>query len=348
MNKEKLISTFNQVRSTRIFSILILLGSWFVLYQIYDWVKTESTDNAYVEADISSVSSEINGVISEVLVQENTIVEQGQIIAKINQEEFTTKFGKATAALKGAEHDIQSIEGNIRLAQIEKERAKEEFEFAEASYKVAQSEFNRVKALQKENFASVQKLDNAEIAFEKAKNAFSQSKLNMEIANEKLALLETQKLSAEAKVAGAAQENKEAERALKNTVIISPIGGMIGNSFIRVGNYVRAGVPLFSVVPIDKLYVKANFKETQIEKFKPGMNAAFTIDSFPGVKFKGKLRNISPATGAKFSLLPPANATGNFTKIVQRVPVLIDFEVPDELKGKIVPGMSTIVKVRID
>lgn len=156
----------------------------------------------------------------------------------------------------------------------------------------------------------------------------------MQLSAEKLALLEIKRLAAISKHTIALQERNLAKSELDNTEIRSPISGMVGNSSLREGNYVRAGGVLFSVVPLDKLYVKANFKETQISKFKPGMNAEIIIDSESGEKIVGIVRSISPATGAKFSLLPPANATGNFTKIVQRVPVLIDFSMPKNIKDR--------------
>lgn len=342
------MSALTRLRSSKLFSIIVLIASWYVLYQGYLWLITESTDNAYIEADISIVSSEVNAAITEVYVKENTMVEAGQIIAKLDESEYKALFDKAVSHVEGARHDIEIIEAQIKLAKIEQGKALEDFEFAEANNKVAQTDFKRITELKKDKYASAKRLDDSEIAFEKAKTEFSQSKLNLEMAAEKLSLLEVQRLAASAKLAVLEQEKKLAERAVSHTTLRAPISGMIGNSSLRKGNYVRAGVPLFSVVPMNQLYIKANFKETQISKFTPGMNADFTIDSEPGYKFTGKIRNISPATGAKFSLLPPANATGNFTKIVQRVPVLIDFDIPEKLEGKLVPGMSTIVTVKVD
>ena len=320
----------------------------YTLYAVYEWSRIESTDNAYVEADISNVSPEVNGVIREIFVQENTNVKTGHVIAKINDEDYLSSYEKTVAACEGARHDIGIIEQDIALAKIEQVKALEAFEFAEANYKISGTDFSRIKELSKENFASKKRLDDTEITWEKAKNEYSQAKLNMQVAVEKLGLLEIKKLAAVATLNKLIQEKNLTERALDNTNIKSPIDGVIGNSSLKIGNYVRTGVMLFSVVPLDKLYIKANFKETQISKFTPGMKAILEFDSKPGTKIIGNIRNVAPATGAKFSLIPPANATGNFTKIVQRIPVIIDFEIPEELKDKIVPGMSTVVKIRTD
>ena len=319
----------------------------FLVYEIYIWSKTQYTDNAYIEAEISNVSAEVSGIIDKIFVEENNQVKSGQIVAKIKDDDYRANYEKALATLDGAKRDIEIIEQNIKLAQIEQVKTQESFEFAEANLKLTQVDYNRIQALSKDNYASKQKLDSAEMALEKAKNEFSQAKLNMQTSDEKLALLEIQRLSSVAKHITIKQEAILAIRNLDNTSISSPIDGIFGNSSLKLGNYIRAGVVLFAVVP-EKLYVKANFKETQITNFKAGMQATMSFDSEPDHKIIGYIRNISPATGAKFSLLPPANATGNFTKIVQRVPVSIDFEIPKDLIGKLTPGMSTIVRIRTD
>lgn len=325
-------------------AIILLL----LVYKIYVWVNTQSTDNAYIEADISSVSSEVGGVIDKVLVKENNLVKAGQVIAQINASDYKAKYEQAEAALDGALRDIEMIEQNIKLAVINQNKATESYEFAEEDFKIKEIDFKRISELSKDNFASKKNLDNTKIAYEKAKSGLSQAVLDMQTSKENVALLEIKKLAAIAKSINALQQRNLAKRALNNTNIRSPIDGIIGNSSLRDGNFITPGVVLFSVVPIDKLYVKANFKETQISKFKPGMKVKIEIDSESGIAIEGIIRNVSPATGSKFSLLPPANATGNFTKIVQRVPVIIDFIAPDEIKDKIVPGMSTLTSIRVD
>jgi membrane fusion protein, multidrug efflux system len=332
----------------KLIAVVALLCVVLITYKIYVWANTQSTDNAYIEADISSVSSEVGGVIDKVLVKENNFVKAGQLIAQINDADYLAGYEKAEAALDDSIRNIEMIVQNIKLAVINQSKTAESNEFAEENFKIAEIDFQRISELSKDNFASKKNLDNAKIAFEKAKSELSQAILDMQTSKENIALLEIKKLSAIAKSSTALQERNLAKRALDNTNIRSPIDGIIGNSSLRDGNYIRPGMVLFSVVPIDKLYVKANFKETQISKFKPGMVASIIIDSESGIKIQGTIRNVSPATGSKFSLLPPANATGNFTKIVQRVPVIIDFIPPDMIKSKIVPGMSTITSIRID
>lgn len=333
----------------KILTIIIIgcLITSFLGYVVYNWLHTETTDNAYIEAEISNVSAEISGVISEIMVEENVAVKKDQVIAKINDKDYAANFEKAKIALEAGQRNIEIIEKNINLARIESAKAQETLEFTEANLKFAKVDFNRTKALSKDNFASKQKLDASEIALERAKNEFDQARLNVLTSNEKLALLDVERLAAIANQDKIKQEVILAQRALDNTCLKAPIDGIFGNSALKIGTYVRAGSPLFAIVP-EKLYIKANFKETQVSKFVPGMKATVEFDSKPGYKITGYIRNIAPATGAKFSLLPPANATGNFTKIVQRIPVFIDFQIPEELHGRLTPGMSSLVSVRID
>lgn len=348
MNKaiESLTDKFNSYRYAKHVSVAAALVFLFFTYEIYVWAITQSTDNAYVEADISSVSCEVTGVIDKVLVKENNVVEANQIIAKIKDDDHKANFNKAEAALDGSKRDVEIIEQNIRLSNIDQQKSDEAYQFAVESFRISEIDYRRIQTLSKDNFASKKNLDNTKILYEKAKSELAQAEFNMQTSKENLTLLEIKRFAAIAKYNTASSELDLAKRALDNTTIRSPIRGMIGNSSLREGNYVRAGTVLFSVVPIDELYIKANFKETQISKFKQGMRVQILVDSEKGEKIEGEIRNVSPATGSKFSLLPPSNATGNFTKIVQRVPVIIDFQVPERIKNKIVPGMSVFVKVR--
>lgn len=331
-----------------VFSIIVLILSWLLLHKAYIWMNTETTDNAYVEVDITSVSSEISGIIEEILVLENTPVEKGQVIAKISDTIYKAQYQKALSSLQSSQYGLYAIETKIKLAALEKDKAQDDLEFAQTNYKIASADYVRTKELSKDKFASKQKLDASEIAYEKAKTTLAQAKVNLAISTEKLALLEVEKLTASAALSVAEQEKIMAEYDLDNTLIKAPVDGYVGGSFLRLGNYVHAGTPLFKLVPFNKMYVKANFKETQISKFTPDSIIEIEFDSIPGQSVKGTLRNISPATSAQFSLLPPFNASGNFTKIVQRVPVIIDFDMDDSIKGKIKPGLSAVIKVTKD
>jgi len=329
---------------------LIACSLFFGSNILYVWINTESTDNAYVEADISIVSPEVSGVITEILVQENTLVKKDQIIARIKKHDFISHAQKAEAMLEQAESKINIIDQDIVLAMIDQLNAKEDLDFAKTNHTLTEVNYNRVTKLNLDNFVSQKARDDTEIAFEKAKTALSQAELMIQKTDEHLILLDEKRKSALSDLKAIREEKAIADRALEHTDLKSPISGIFSNSGVKVGNYARAGVSLFSVVPMDGLYIKANYKETQVAKFKPGMQVHVTFDSLKDFSVIGTIRNISPATGSKFSLIPPQNATGNFTKIVQRVPVTIDFKIPEALQDKviIVPGMSVVTKVRID
>ena len=225
--------------------ITVAVITCFLIYRVYIWTKTQYTDNAYLEAEISSVSSEVSGIISEILVEENNKVTHGQIIAKIKDDDYRANYEKTLATLEGAKRDIEIIDQNIKLAQIEQTKAKESLEFAETNLKFTQVDYNRIQALSKDNYASKQKLDSTEIALEKTKNEFSQAKLNMQSRQEKLALLELQRLSSIAKHTTTAQEVILAKRNLDNTLIRSPIDGTVGNSSLKLGNYINFASNLY-------------------------------------------------------------------------------------------------------
>jgi len=316
-------------------------------YKIYIWSHTQSTDNAYLDADVSLVACEINGVVKNVLIKDNQKVSCGDIIAEINDEDFQSNLAKAEADMSAATHAIEVIDQQILIEQINLEKNKELQALTKSSLDITETDYKRSSELSRDNYMSKKLLDNARITYEKARSEYSQRTLDVQVNEQNLLSNSKQKLAKQSTLESLVQAKNLATRALENTKVRAPVDGMLANSSLKVGNYVRSGVVLFAVVP-HTLYVKANFKETQVAKFKGGMTAELKFDSAPKVRVIGKIRNISPATGSKFSLLPPDNATGNFTKVVQRVPVLIDFELPAGFDGNLMPGMSTLVDIRTD
>lgn len=319
----------------------------YICYKIYIWSNTQSTDNAYLEADVSLVSCEINGTVKSVSVSDNQKVSCGDIIAEINDEDFIANLAKAEADVNAAAHDIEVIDQKILIEQINLQKNKELQTLAKTNLDITETDYKRSTDLSRDNFVSKKLFDNARITYEKARSEYNQRTLDVQISEQNLLSNNKQKLAKQSALVSLTQIVNLQARALTNTKIKAPIDGMLANSSLKVGNYVRSGVVLFAVVPRN-LYVKANFKETQVAKFKHGMIAELKFDSASKYKVIGKIRNISPATGSRFSLLPPDNATGNFTKVVQRVPVLIDFELPENFNANLVPGMSTLVDIRTD
>jgi membrane fusion protein, multidrug efflux system len=341
MNNDFLIK-IKQNKYIRYLGVLVFL---YLCYGIYVWSNTETTDNAYIDADIAMVSPEISGVIKEVLVGENSNVEYNQVVAVVDDADYKATYAKAVAALNGGEEDVKIATQNIAIAKINLEKSNSGLISAKTNYELASVDYQRMLDLNKDKFASQKLLDNAKSKYEETKSTYSQAVLDVESDTKNLLLLDAQKAAREAAYAGLVQAKNLAERDLNNTRLKSPIVGVIANtnSSLVIGNYVQPGVILYSIVP-RKLYIRANFKETQIVKIKTGMRATLKFDALPGKKIQGIVRNFSPATGSKFTLLPPDNATGNFTKIVQRLPIIIDFEIPEG--ANLGPGMSAIVSIK--
>ncbi|WP_375330854.1 HlyD family secretion protein [Candidatus Tisiphia endosymbiont of Oplodontha viridula] len=344
-----MLKIFEQYKShpfAKYFLILFGVIVVYLAYHIYIWSHTESTDNAYIEADISSVSSEISGVIKNVFISDNMRVKKGDLIAEIDDQDYKSRLASLEASIKASIKNIEIIEQKTLIAQISLELCQEVVDSASTNLEINSVDYIRTQELNKEKFASKKTLDESKMSFTKAKTDYNQAKLNLQIAQQNLLLLALQKTAEEEKMKGLLEDKNIVARSLVNTQIIAPVDGIVANSSLQVGNFINLGRVLFFVVQDEQMYVKANFKETQIAKLQPKQKVKLQFDSLPKKIIYGRIRNISPATGSKFSLIPTDNATGNFTKIVQRIPVLIDFETPKDITSNLIPGMSAIVSVR--
>lgn len=344
------LSKLQQHRYYKQILILTAIALLYLMRSLYVWVNTQSTDNAYVDGEISLISSNVSGNVTDVFTQENTHVSVGQIIAKIDEREYKWDRDIKFADFQAANLNSKSLEHRISKTQMVFEQKKKELETAEAEFAVKKKSFARTKELSYDKFASKHNFDSASLELEKAENNLLNAKLSVEIAKEDLSILDLDKKTADTQLEKCKAALELAEKKLQDTNIVAPISGVVSNYnlFIKKGSFINISAPLFSIVPLDKIYIRANFKETQLAQIAAKMEASILIDAHKGEVIKGKVRSISPASGSKFSLLPQDNATGNFTKIVQRIPVIIDLDIPDHLKDRIFPGMSATVKIRVD
>jgi membrane fusion protein, multidrug efflux system len=281
------------------------------------WART---DNAYVAGHIHTVSSRVIGTVSEVLVAENQSVAAGAVLARLDRRDLEVQRQQAQAALAQAE--------------AQQDQARAEVIRLEALTTRAQLEFARTEELYHAQTSSKQEFDNAKASLDAARAAVN-------AARAAVASVAAAKLAAVASLTNT-------ELQLSYTEIVAPAAGRIGKKNVEVGNRVAAGQALLAVVS-PEVWVVANFKETQLAHMQPGQAATLSIDSVPGRTFAGRVESLSPASGAQFALLPPDNATGNFTKIVQRVPVKIVFDA-ESLRGvedRLGPGMSAVVRVKV-
>jgi membrane fusion protein, multidrug efflux system len=299
----------------------------------------QTTDDAYVKADSTIVAPKVSGYIAEVAVTDNQPVKAGQLLARIDDRDFRTALDQAHADVAASEAAVHNLDAQIELQQPLIEQQAAEVDAAEANLKFAQQERTRYDDLMKTGSGTVQRAQQTDAALRASDAQLQQGKAALIAAKKKLEVLDTQRAQAVAQLAHARAVEQQAALNLSYTEITAPVDGTVGARTLRVGQYVQAGTQLMAVVPLEAVYVVANYKETQLTHVRNGQPVELIVDSFPGQKLLGHVDSLSPASGLEFALLPPDNATGNFTKVVQRVPVKIVLD-DQSLTGLLRPGMS--------
>jgi membrane fusion protein (multidrug efflux system) len=299
----------------------------------------ESTDDAYVKADSTIIAPKVSGYISEVLVADNEKVKVGQLLARIDDRDFKAALGQAHADVAAADAAVKNLNVQIELQEPLIQQQAAEVDAAEANLKFAREEQARYDGLMKSGSGTVQRAQQTDAALRAQTAQLLQGKAGLAAANKKVEVLSTQRAQAVAQLDHARAVEQQAALNLSYTQITAPVDGTVGARTLRVGQYVQAGTQLMAVVPLDQVYVVANFKETQLTHMRNGEPVELRVDSFHATTLKGHVDSLSPASGLEFALLPPDNATGNFTKIVQRVPVKIVID-DQTLKSLLRPGMS--------
>jgi len=299
----------------------------------------ESTDDAYVKADSTIIAPKVSGYIGEVLVGDNQPVKAGQLLARIDDRDFRAALAQAGADVAAAEAAVRNLDAQIALQQPLIEQGTADVAAAEATLKFAQEEQARYDGLMKSGSGTIQRAQQTDAALREKTAQLQHGKSGLLAAQKKVDVLTTEQAKAIAQLDRARAVAQQAALNLSYTRIAAPVDGTVGARSLRVGQFVQAGTQLMAVVPLDAVYVVANFKETQLTNVRNGQPVEIRIDSFHGATLKGHVDSLSPASGLEFALLPPDNATGNFTKIVQRVPVKIVLD-DHSLKGLLRPGMS--------
>ena len=305
----------------------------------------QSTDDAYVQSDVSLISPKVEGYIKKVRVADNQEVAEGAVLFVIDDRDFKAKVAQAEAAVATEEAILATYESRLKLQQSMIEQAAATVNSAEADLARDQQDYKRYSALLSTDFASRQRFEQAEADARKGEAAVAKSRAGFAAEQNQLAVLRSQQREEQAKLQQARANLQLAQNDLDNTVIRAPISGVAGNRAGQVGQYVKAGTQLLSLVPLPRVYVTANFKETQLTHMRPGQLAEVAVDAYPDLTLEGRVESFAPASGAQFSLLPPDNATGNFTKIVQRVPVRIALPADSRLAGLLRPGLSVTVTI---
>jgi membrane fusion protein (multidrug efflux system) len=305
----------------------------------------QTTDDAYVGGDVTLIAAKVPGYITDVAVTDNQQVHVGDVLIRIDDRDYRAALAKAEGAVAAQEALLANLDArqNLQLATIAE--AKAAAAAVNADTVRAHDDQVRYANLVAKSAVSIQSSQKADADYKQSLANGEKAKAGVLAAQRQLDVIATQKLQAQAALAQAIAERDLARINLGHTELRAPVDGTIGNRRARVGVYAGNGGQLLSIVPSKGLWIDANFKEGQLAKMKPGMRAAIVADVLPGKVFHGRIESLSPATGAQFSVLPPENATGNFTKIVQRVPVRIVLDEEDAKLGVLRPGLSVEAEV---
>ncbi|WP_386068684.1 HlyD family secretion protein [Tahibacter sp. UC22_41] len=329
------------------------------------WIVTPksavSTDNAYVQADSSVIAPKVRGLVAEVLVRHNQRVSRGDALVRIDAEEFDAKAAAANATLLNAQAQQQSARAALVSLDAEEKLAASNVRAAQATIRSMDAQSERAKA-DRRRFEDLvgtgavarRDADQYRAAALSATADADKSRAELDVSRHRAAVTQAKRLTLEAGVAQADAAVAAAQAALDlarqdqaHAVIRAPIDGVVGDRQVEPGDYVQPGSRLLTIVPVDALYIVANFKETQTDRMLPGQRATIAVDALPGQTLRGEVESFAPGSGSQFSLLPFEPGTGNFTKIVQRVPVRIRFSAGQPALAALRPGLSTTVTVAL-
>ncbi len=363
--EEEMEGTMNNKRkkiAAIVFSAIAIIGALILFFYIRYKSTHITTDNAYVEGFIHIVSSKASGTVVVIHVKDNQYVKKGDLLLEIDPADYEVKVKEAEAALEAERKKLNEISSRIEAAgkQLEQaiaglEAAKANLELQRANFSQAELDYRRADALFKKEAISRAQYDRAKTAYEVAQ---AQLRAAEEQVRQAQSSIETQRAllrQAEAlrplQFANIKQKEALLEAAMlkhQYTKIYAPSDGYITKKSVEVGNLIREGQPLMAVVPLQNIWIAANYKETQLEKVRPGQRVKIKVDTYPGKVFWGRVDSIMAGTGAVFSLFPPENATGNYVKVVQRIPVKIVLEEGTDREHILRVGMSVVTTVLVE
>lgn len=305
----------------------------------------EDTDDAYVGADTTVISAKVPGYISEVAVVDNQFVKAGDLLARIDVRDYQAALAKTDGAVAAQRARLANLDAVELLQQAIINQAKAQIDARSAEAQRALNDRVRYQTLVSSQAVSVQSAQRVEATWKTAQADRAHAEAGLLAARQQLAVIGTQREQTRAALAQAEADRQQAQLNIAYTELRAPVDGYVGNRRAKVGAYAAAGSQLLSVVPAHGLWVDANFKEDQLARMQTGQAVSITADILPGRTLHGRIESIAPATGAQFSVLPPENATGNFTKIVQRVPVRVRLEGRDADFGALRPGLSVFAEI---
>ncbi|WP_439817440.1 HlyD family secretion protein [Zavarzinia sp. CC-PAN008] len=308
---------------------------------VYWYISTRhlvSTDDAYIHADIAPIGPKVAGYVAQVLVSDNQMVKAGDVLVRLDAQEFEARVAEAEATVAARQAALSNLESRLASQGSMINAAQAEQASAAAELRRARRDRDRMQPLANSQYVSRQRFDTLEADLAKAQAAGNRASAMITAQQGALSVIESERGELQAMLRQAEAALDLARQDLDHAVIRAPVDGVVGNRSVVPGQYVRVGARIMAVVPLHALWVEANYKETQLGKMRLGQPVTITVDAYPDLVLRGHVESLAPASGALFSLLPPENATGNFTKVVQRVPVRI---VLDDLgNGMLRPGLS--------
>jgi membrane fusion protein (multidrug efflux system) len=331
----------------KIIGLLLCLGAVVVGAAGWAWARSSgetSTDNAYVRVDVTSLAPKVAGYVTMVEVEDNQTVQAGDVLFRIDDSDYRARLAQAVANLQAAEARLGNVDAEIQLQRALIRQAEAQKLSAVAELNLAARASDRRRELIRSGAVSQAQVDESDAARSRAEAGVAAASATVEAQQQRIAVLETQREAAIAAIAQAGAARDLAQIDLDSTTVRAPVGGVIGNRQVRIGRLVAPGTSLLDIVPVNDVWVVANFKETQIEHIRPGQRVLITVDGYPHEKLEGVVDSFAPGSGSAFTLLPTDNATGNFVRVVQRVPVKIRF-IENRLPGLLVPGLSARVEI---
>lgn len=331
----------------KLIGLLLCLGAVVVVTAGWAWARSSgqiSTDNAYVRGDVTSIAPKVAGYVTGVEIEDNQAVKAGDVLFRIDDRDYRARLAQGVADVEAAQARLTYVDAEARLQHALIRQAEAQLRSAEAELNLATRASDRRHELLRTSAVSQAEVDESDAARSRAEAGVSAASATVDAERQRIAILATQREAAVAAVAHALASRDLAQLDLDHTVVHAPVDGVIGNRQVRVGRLVAPGAALLDIVPVDDLWLVANFKETQLEHIRPGQRVHITVDGYPNERFDGVVDSFAPGSGSAFSLLPADNATGNFVRVVQRVPVKIRFA-GNPSPDRLVPGLSARVEV---
>ncbi len=305
----------------------------------------ESTDDAYLQADSVTVAPKVSGYVTDVYVADNQAVPAGAPLVRLDTRQYQVALDQAQATIDARAADIQRAQADILQQHANIAQAEAQAQVARISAKHASDEVQRYAPLAATGAETSERLSELTSTRDQAQATLAANLAAVASAQTQIAATTAQIAQARAQLEAAKASAQQSRLDLDNTVVRSALAGKVGDRTVRVGQYVQPGTRMLTVVPVQNTYIEANFKETQIGRMRVGQPVTLHVDALPGTDLHGVVDSFAPGTGSQFALLPPENATGNFTKIVQRVPVRVRVDTGPETRSVLLPGLSVTVEV---